>query len=201
MTGWSRIDVVHTAARDPDGNVVWLLVDAEASRTLVVDRLELSAVNASATVSVRFEDHEVPADRLTLVESMETWTARDLAGLDRNGSFSLGLARRCSSLLGSDMFEDELAACRTALRASTPETVVEARWRASELAVRAASGLVVSGGGRSVLGNEHAQRLAREATFLLVFGQTAAIRAAQLQRLRQLSRAAVGELGNEEPSS
>jgi transcriptional regulator of acetoin/glycerol metabolism len=42
---------------------------------------------------------------------------------------------------------------------------------------------VVSGGGRSITLDHHAQRLAREAVFLLVFGQTGAIKAAQLRRL------------------
>jgi alkylation response protein AidB-like acyl-CoA dehydrogenase len=59
----------------------------------------------------------------------------------------------------------------------------EERARASELALRAATTLVVSGGGRSIAMDHQAQRLAREAIFLLVFGQTAAIKAAQLHRL------------------
>ncbi len=193
VTGWGRIDVIHTAARDPDGNVVWLLVDATASRTLVIEPLELAAVNASATVSVRFDGHEVPADRLTLVEPYEAWLARDAAGLARNGSFPLGVARRCTALIGSDLFDEEIAACRSLLGESTPGTVVEARCRAADLAVRAASALVASGGGRSVLVSEQAQRLAREAMFLLVFGQTPSIRAAQLQNYRQNSaRLALG---------
>jgi hypothetical protein len=47
--------------------------------------------------------------------------------------------------------------------------------------MRAASTLVVSGGGRSILTDHHAQRLAREAMFLLVFGQTPSIRRAQME--------------------
>ncbi|MGA8634121.1 MAG: hypothetical protein WB805_04605 [Candidatus Dormiibacterota bacterium] len=71
---------------------------------------------------------------------------------------------------------------------SCPSTVSIAsrppgRARASELALRAATTLVVSGGGRSITMADHAQRLAREALFLLVFGQTPAIKAAQLHRL------------------
>jgi alkylation response protein AidB-like acyl-CoA dehydrogenase len=57
------------------------------------------------------------------------------------------------------------------------------RARASEFALRAATTLVVSGGGRSISLEHHAQRLAREALFLLVFGQTATIKAAQLHWL------------------
>jgi len=199
VTGWGRVDVIHTAARDLDGNVVWLLVDATGSRSLRVEPLELSAVNASATVSVCFEDHAVGADRVTLLEPMETWMARDAASLARNGSFPIGLARRCSSLLGTDLFDDEIVLCRRLLRHSTPETVVEARCRAAELAMRAAAALVAAGGGRSVLVSEHAQRLAREAVFLLVFGQTPSIRAAQLARLREVSEGVVKGLERPRP--
>jgi alkylation response protein AidB-like acyl-CoA dehydrogenase len=173
---------------------VWLLVDASSSKSLATERLELAAVNASATVSVRFEDHEVPGDRLTLIEPMEAWLSRDAAGLARNGSFPLGLARRCGSLLASDIFDEEIAVCRRLLATSTPETVSEARSGAADLALRAASALVSSGGGRSMLVHEHAQRLAREAIFLLVFGQTPAIRAAQMQRYRQVSEGIGREL-------
>ena len=190
VTGWGRIDVVHTAARDAEGNVVWLLVDAVESPTLQTERLELAAVNASATVRVRFQEHLVGPDRLTLIEPLEAWVARDAAGLWRNGSFSIGLARRCSLLLGSDLLEDEIATCRRLLLASGPNTVVEARARAAALAVRGASALVAAGGGRSILTSEHAQRLAREAMFLLVLGQTPAMRAAQLGRFRETSASA-----------
>ena len=59
----------------------------------------------------------------------------------------------------------------------------DARAQASALALQAATTLVVTGGGRSITMDHHAQRLAREALFLLVFGQTGSIRAAQLDRL------------------
>lgn len=187
VTGWGRIDVVHTAARDSDGNVVWLLVDALAGPTMQVEPLKLAAVNASATVGVRFVAHEVPACRLTMTESMESWEVRDAGGLARNGAFSLGIARRCSTLMATSMFDEEIAACRRALDESTSETVVDARAWASDLALRSASALVTSGGGRSLLVGEHAQRLAREAMLLLVFGQTPAIRSAQLRRIEGTS--------------
>ena len=193
VSGWDRIDVVHTAARDEGGNVVWLLVDALASSSLEPVRLELAAVNASSTVSIGFHDHLVPEERLTLVEPFLAWEERDAAGLWRNGSFAIGLARRCSLLMGSDLIEDEIAACRRLLLNSVPQSVVEARVRACELAVRAASALVAAGGGRSVLASEHAQRLAREAMFLLVLGQTPGMRDVQLRRYAESSAAAARE--------
>jgi hypothetical protein len=42
---------------------------------------------------------------------------------------------------------------------------------------------VVTNGARAVLLDEHAQRLAREALFLLVFGSRSSIRSALLERL------------------
>jgi alkylation response protein AidB-like acyl-CoA dehydrogenase len=197
VTGWGRIDVVHTAARDDAGNVVWLLVDATSSETLRVEPLELAAVNASATVSMHFESHAVSSKRVTSIEPLEAFVERDTAGLWRNGSFPLGLAGRCSSIIGDGLFAEEIAACRNLLYAAGPDTVIEARCKAAELAVRAASALVASGGGRSVLKSQHAQRLAREAMFVLVFGQTPTMRARQLSRFKEISERAARDFTDE----
>ena len=52
--------------------------------------------------------------------------------------------------------------------------------------MRMAVALVVAGGARSILAQAHAQRLAREALFLLVFGSRPPIRTALLERLRHV---------------
>ncbi|MBO0868041.1 MAG: hypothetical protein J2P15_05705, partial [Micromonosporaceae bacterium] len=57
-----------------------------------------------------------------------------------------------------------------------------ARAAASALAMRAATALTVATGARSLLVTEHAQRLVREAMFLLVFGSRPAIKEALLRR-------------------
>jgi hypothetical protein len=57
------------------------------------------------------------------------------------------------------------------------------RAAASELALRAAAALTVAAGSRAVRTDEHAQRLLREATFLLVFGSRPPIKASLLDRL------------------
>ena len=125
----------------------------------------------------------MPADRVISIQPFDEWQAADRSGLRPNGSLALGIARRCAALLGSEALENELRACRNALNRASPDTMPEQRARASELALRAATTLVVSGGGRSIGVDHHAQRLAREALFLLVFGQTPAIKAVQLHRL------------------
>ncbi len=88
-----------------------------------------------------------------------------------DGGFSAGLAARRA----------ELAACREAM--DTAEDVAGVRAHAADLAHRLASTLVVKQGARSILRDQHAQRLLREAAFLLVFGTRAPIQRALLDRL------------------
>ncbi|MGA7987684.1 MAG: acyl-CoA dehydrogenase family protein [Candidatus Dormiibacterota bacterium] len=183
VTGWERIDVVRTAARRANGDIVWALVDAQAGPTLVATPQRLAAVNASATVTLTFSDHPVRADRVIAVQPFEEWQARDRASLRLNGSLPLGVAGRCATLLGSGPLLLEVSARRSELDRASPEEMPAQRALASELAMRAATTLVVAGGGRSIATDQHAQRLAREAIFLLVFGQTSAIKAEQLDRL------------------
>ena len=60
--------------------------------------------------------------------------------------------------------------------------MAQARAAASELAVRAAAALAVRDGSRSITADQHPQRLAREAVFLLVFGLRPAIKSELLRR-------------------
>jgi alkylation response protein AidB-like acyl-CoA dehydrogenase len=184
VTGWERIDVVHVAARTDDGKVVWSLVDAVSSPGLHAAALELAAVSASSTVTLTFSRLRVEPERVTLVEPFDEWQARDRAGLRPNGSLALGLARRCATLLDSSELTRSVDMARTLLDAAGPEELPDARAHASALALDAATKLVVASGGRAVTCGDHAQRLAREALFLLVFGQSPAIRDAQLALLR-----------------
>ena len=182
VSGWGRIDVIRVAARD-GADIVWTLVDAVQRPGLRADALELVAVNASGTVTLRFDGLDVPDDRVICVEPYEAWRARDREGLRLNGSHALGVAGRCVRLLGEAASAGdlhELSRVRDELNGATADTLPQARARASQLAMRLAERLVITGGGSALLLSKHAQRLAREALFLLVFGQTPAIRAQQL---------------------
>ena len=192
VTGWERIDVLLAGARaGPD--VVWVLLDAVASPTETVRRVGLDALQASSTVTMEWRDHQVPPERVVAVEPYADWQRRDAQGRQLNGYLAIGVAARCARLLGRSGFgpaglghsglEPSIAAARQALDSATVETVVAARTEASLLAVRAAAALVAAGGGRSVETGSPAARLMREAMFLLVFGQTRPIRAAQLDAL------------------
>jgi alkylation response protein AidB-like acyl-CoA dehydrogenase len=182
VSGWGRIDVIRVAARHGD-DIVWTLADAAPGVALRADALELAAVNASGTVTLRFSGLFVPEDRVITVEPYEQWRARDREGLRLNGSHALGVATRCLRLLGEAATMravSDVNRARDELDAATVDTLPLARARASQLAMRCAERLAISGGGGSILVTSHAQRLAREALFLLVFGQTRAIRAQQL---------------------
>jgi hypothetical protein len=104
-----------------------------------------------------------------------------------NGSFSLGVARRCCALLGPSPIDDELNECRATLDAADDTHMAAARASASELAARAAHVLAVSRGSRSALAGDAADRLSREAAFLLVFGSRPAIKDALLKSLQARS--------------
>jgi alkylation response protein AidB-like acyl-CoA dehydrogenase len=142
------------------------------------------AVTASRTANARFTGHFVPADRLTGTRPYDEWAKSEAAGSALNGFLALGVANRCCRLLGPGPLDAELATCRAALLRADPAGTPAARAAGSELAVRAAATLAVATGSRAVLRDDHAQRLVREAAFLLVFGTRPAIRDALLGRLR-----------------
>jgi alkylation response protein AidB-like acyl-CoA dehydrogenase len=201
VTGWGLVDLVHTAARDDNDVIVWSLIDARATGSLSVTSLDLLAVMASRTVELRFDRHFVPEDRVTGTLPYAQWPERDAAGLRGNGSLALGLADRCLGLINSTRTDtaaalapglirglvDELGGCRAALDEATPATLPAARAAASELAMRCATTLVTAVGARAVLAGSPANRLLREAAFLLVFGSRPAIKDELVRRLARPS--------------
>jgi alkylation response protein AidB-like acyl-CoA dehydrogenase len=186
VTGWGLIDLVQVVARGPDDTVVTLIVDAAAQPGLAVTRQRLSAVDASVTVRLGFDGVMIPQERFVDQVPFDPAASVQPAGLRLNGSLALGLACRCCRMLGPGPLDDEVTACRDRLDAALgadPATMAEARAAASELALRAAAALAVRDGGNAVTVDEHAQRLAREAVFLLVFGSRPGIKSALMQRL------------------
>jgi alkylation response protein AidB-like acyl-CoA dehydrogenase len=177
VSGWGLVDVILVTARIDDV-VVSVLVDAEEASTLQVERLRLVGANASATVTLRFREHIVPAERVVGEEAHAAVLARDAEGLRLNGSLALGVADRCCRLMGPTAFDEQLVTIRHTLDDATTDALPRARAAASDLALRAAAGLTVAHGSRSILTDQHPQRLAREALFLLVFGSRPPIRAA-----------------------
>jgi alkylation response protein AidB-like acyl-CoA dehydrogenase len=177
-------DVVLIAARGPDDTIVRLIMDAGPLPGLTVTRQRLIAANASVTVRLDFDAVMVPAGRFVSQELFDPAAGSDLRGLRMNGSLALGVTSRCCRLLGPSPLDAELDACRASLdEAADPEAMAQARAAASEVAVRAAAALAVHEGAKAVLPDQHAQRLSREALFLLVFGSRPPIKAALMRRL------------------
>jgi alkylation response protein AidB-like acyl-CoA dehydrogenase len=191
VTGWGLVDVVEVVARGPEDTVVTLIMDAAAQPGLSVARQRLAAVDASVTVRLGFDGVVVPPDRFAGQEPFDPSVSVRPVGLRLNGSLALGVALRCTRLLGASPLDGELAACRERLDAAVDggrEAMAAARAAASELALRAAAVLTVRDGAGAITVDAHAQRLAREALFLLVFGSRPGIKAELAARLGAAAR-------------
>ncbi len=182
VTGWGHIDAVLVAAHEAD-RLVWMLLPADEAPTLTSQRLRLAAVDSSVTVELHFDGHVVGDDDVVEVIDYEDWLSFYRTGLRTNGALMLGVAGRALKLLGPSPLDTELDAARTALQAAEVEEMPDRRAQVGYIGVRATSALVSSVGGRAITLAHHAQRLAREALFLLVQGQTADIRSGHLRRL------------------
>jgi alkylation response protein AidB-like acyl-CoA dehydrogenase len=178
VTGWDYLDTLHVAARQDDGTIVWAVLDVPEPLSITEEPLAMVAVMASSTVQLRFDGHPVPQDRVTGTLPLEQWPSRDAAALRANGSLALGLTARCCELIGPGPLDEQLARCRTALDTADPDAMPGARAAACELALRATAALIVTQGSGAILADHDAQRLAREALFLLVFGSRPPIREA-----------------------
>lgn len=183
VTGWGSITTVGVAARDDSDVVHHLLVDAVASPTLTARPHELVALQGSGTVTLEFSHHVVERDRLLTTRPFADWRSGDANGSTMNGFLAIGSARRSCRLLGATALDTDVDAAREALRTTTGDAIGPARAAASDVALRAAAALAVRTGARAVLLDQQAQRLVREATFLLVFGSRPGMRDALLRRL------------------
>ncbi|MDI2030884.1 acyl-CoA dehydrogenase family protein [Saccharopolyspora sp. TS4A08] len=185
FTGWGMVDSLLVAGRTSDDTLVFAMLDVAESDVLHADPLELMAVQASGTVTLRFNRYFVPRDRIASTVPQADYLQGDSGSVRFNGALALGVAGRAIALLGDDAggLPAELDAARASLVEAGAEELSEVRARASELAMRAASAAAVHHGSRSVLPGSHAQRLVREATFLLLFGSRPAIKSALLDRL------------------
>lgn len=182
VTGWGHVDVVLTAARHDD-LIVWALLEGAESADVHTERLNLSVIDSADTYKVTYDQHLVPAERVTSIESHPDWYADYRKGLRANGSLPLGVTSRCLRLLGPSTLDDEFVEARSFLDRATPDETAEARGRMGALCVRSAAALIAQTGGSALFTTHQAQRLAREALFLLVQGQTPEIKAVHVRQL------------------
>ena len=186
VSGWGRIDVLQIAGIDESANVVLALVDAKPGAGMEVGALlDLVALRSTATAPVRFRSLALSKDRVTSVQPLAERERQDHLTLRSHAALATGVAARCISLIGETPLASQLEAVRKRLTTAAPSDVPAAKAAAAELAHRAAATLVVTSGSRSLVRAHHADRLAREALFLLVFGSRPAVRAALLTELAE----------------
>lgn len=194
VTSWGLAGVYEVAARLGD-DVVFFFVDAGAASLQASPPLALAAMGASSTVRLSFDGLFVPAADVAAVMALDAWQAQDRVATATPNPAVFGIAATCVRLLGQTPLAAELEECRRrsyALSAAADpdlDALVRARAESLDLAVRAATALVVAGGGRSMSADHPAQRLLREAAFFTIQAQTPAVRAATLAQLGR-SRAA-----------
>ena len=204
LTSWGLADVFCIGAQ-ADDRVVWLFDDLRRDDHVRVTPLPLAAMTGTATVRARLDALPVPAEHVAVVEPLGDWRAADAArtvdaspavfGLVRETVDRLSLlaeqrrdhgAARLAATAGAEL--EPLRAAAYALAdaddgAERTDERLALRAQAHALACRVTAGLVAAGGGRSMALDAPAQRLARTALFLLVQGQTAAVRAATLRQI------------------
>ncbi len=172
--------------------------------------LALAAMAGTQTWPVSFSDFRVSADQIVSRKPAQQWLAENsLVSADANPA-GFGMARASineMAALGTatgqeivvasaqkladelvDIRERAYAAADAAaedpeLADSTIDDRIALRAASLDLNLRASSALIAASGGGAMMLSSNAQRRAREALFLLVQGQTAALRTASLQRL------------------
>jgi alkylation response protein AidB-like acyl-CoA dehydrogenase len=203
LTSWELADVfcvgAQVAGRDDD--LVWMLPPLRDLDGVRAEPLGLAAMAGTSTFRVRLDNVRVDVNDVALVEPLAEWRVTDAARTADVSPAVLGVAEEAVRRLHergdpvtagvADAISEQLAAVRSS--AYTLIDDVEAgeqiderlrlRAHAHLLAIRATTALVTVGAGRAMLLDSAAQRLARVALFLLVQGQTAAVREATLHEL------------------
>lgn len=194
-TGWGLNDVMLLAGVTRDDEALFVLTRAREQPGLRASApMRLAALTAARTVSLRLDGFRVPQEAVVLRTPHERWSATDRLRTVNASPAVFGVAEAALALLD----EDTAAALRARLtrvrheayaladEAAPHEHLAERpalRTRAYEVLQAATTAAVVNGGGRTMLLTHRAQRLAREALFLLVQGQTQESRRAHLNAL------------------
>ncbi|HEX3791904.1 MAG TPA: acyl-CoA dehydrogenase family protein [Pseudonocardiaceae bacterium] len=194
VSGWGIVDVLHVSAIDEDsGEVVNGLIEARLGTGIAeAQPLDLVAAQASRTVRLVFADLSLPDEMVTTRANRDEFLNGLAIGLRVDSSLALGLIQR--ALVGMDAagqqdvaekFRVEAAALRRRFDAALgdPASLPALRAACSELALRVCGALVVAVGGRALLRDCDAQRLAREALFTLVFASRPKVKSSLLDLL------------------
>jgi hypothetical protein len=209
VSGWGLNEVLLLAAVDAATSRVVTALVPVSDRTIAAP-LSLKAVTGSRTVRVRIDDVTVPDADVVAVDTLAAWHANDRDETSDARPHVFGLtARILDELRGEPHAADVVrrwqpriteirtrayALAEESKRRGAPHHRVEERVAikvsSTEALATVSQALLIARAGRGLTGDDTAQLHARSALFLLVQGQTAAVRAAQLDRIA--GRPAVG---------
>ncbi len=194
-TGWGLIDLLLVGAVTEDDQVMLALVPAAAGGGMQpTAALSLAAMNGTRTVAVELDGLAVAPTDVVLLAPRPEWAAGDAMRAANVQPSAVGIALAAldalrsrapeqAVLLGAALADLRERAYDLADQPPTPEDTAERLSLTAQLlrlGVEITSTLVVSLGGAAMTMSEPAQRWAREATFHLVFAQTAGLRSAVL---------------------
>jgi alkylation response protein AidB-like acyl-CoA dehydrogenase len=208
MTSWGICDVVLLAGVTADGDAVLAMVPArEADGLTASEPMALAAMSATSTVTLDLDGFHVQDEDVASVVPLADWLEVDRGKTANASPHTFGLQREAVRRLAetASRRDDGTAAALaqqlgregerlrrvayTLIDDVPPQEHLEDRLavRAAslELVVRTTAALVAATGGAAMALTAAPQRLAREAMFQLVQAQTAPVREATLQLLRE----------------
>lgn len=195
-SSWGMADIYSVVAITPTGSVLWVLLPA--ARLTPTQPLQLSVMQATATVRLRFDAIPVSPDDVLFEFDRGLWDAIDASIANRGNPAVQGLAGRALQLLAAtgDAGADAAAALDLRLIQTTADNdgladaadagqvdvpaMAAARAESIDVAQWATLAFLTAVGGRGMELTHPAQRLVREAAFYGIQGQTGEGRAASL---------------------
>lgn len=191
-TGWGLNDVMLLAGVTDEDEALFAFTEAREQPGLrASEPMRLAALTAARTVSLELDGFWLPEETVALRTPYDQWAATDRPKTVNANPAVFGITESALTLLDEETAAP-LSARLTKVRdqaydlADQPAHLEERltlRTQAYEVMQAATTAAVVTGGGRSLTLTNKAQRLAREALFLLVQGQTAQSRTAHLKAL------------------
>lgn len=208
-TGWGLSQVFLLAGVTPDGDALFVFTEARQQPGLAAGPpLAMAALSGTSTVRLTLDGLTVPAGDVVARLPVSSWAVQDRHTTVNVNPAVLGLTRAAADRLrelGRTRQEPATVAAADRLAQRLEQVRVDcyrlidevepdqrltdrlaAKCEAMELMTRTTAALVAAGAGGSMSSTAPAQRLAREALFLLVQAQTAEVRAATLARYGEL---------------
>lgn len=213
VSGWGLSSALTVAAVEPGTGTVVTGIVPVGDRTRVAAPLRLAAVAGSRTERITLDDVPVPDDHVLTTRSLRQTRVDDLGVAGDARGHHFGLAATVLAELDAsphpaardvaDAWRPRVAQIRARAYALADEAARarDGAHRIDErLATKVASGealstltraLLVARSGRGLADDDTAQLHARSALFVLVQGQSADVRTAQLAHLAHAAHAAV----------